>query len=223
MSQPSPDARAVVAAVDRLTTQLSAQLSRLADTRQTPTDDATTTTDDASPRMIGRWFPMSEQQAEEMNERSSLIQQWAAGAVETARADDEEQQRTARRRSLRVLLNRVNRGLALTDAEAQLLTDHVTTLITDANDGRKRAEQAEELQRIAHETSNRSEAERARAVQRAEQLAAALREVLALITPALVNGQYAFYQATDHPIAPEDYRRWCAALDGTEQPTTTEA
>ncbi|MFD8251928.1 hypothetical protein [Streptomyces werraensis] len=41
MSTPSPDARAVVAAVDRLTTQVR----RLADTRQTPTDDATTTCD----------------------------------------------------------------------------------------------------------------------------------------------------------------------------------
>ena len=42
MSQPSPDARAVVAAVDRLTTQVR----RLADTRQTPTDAPTTTADD---------------------------------------------------------------------------------------------------------------------------------------------------------------------------------
>lgn len=38
--------------------------------------------------------------------------------------------------------------------------------------------QAEELLRVAHETSNRSEAERAHAVQRAEQLATTLDEVL---------------------------------------------
>ena len=39
----------------------------------------------------------------------------------------------------------------------------------DIEDVRLRAEQAEELLRVAHETSNRSEAERARAVQRTEQ------------------------------------------------------
>lgn len=47
---------------------------------------------------------------------------------------------------------------------------------------KQRADQAEELLRIAHETSNQSEAERARAVQRAEQLAATLHDVLSHFT-----------------------------------------
>jgi hypothetical protein len=59
-----------------------------------------------------------------------------------------------------------------------------------------------------------------------DQLAAVLREVLGLFTPALVDGKYAFYQATESPIAPQDYQRWHAALQppATEEqpgPTTT--
>jgi hypothetical protein len=48
----------------------------------------------------------------------------------------------------------------------------------EAIDWQQRAEQAEDLLRIAHDTSNKSEAERARAVEHRDQLAAALREVL---------------------------------------------
>lgn len=40
---------------------------------------------------------------------------------------------TARRRSMRVLLNRLNNNLALTADEAQLLTRHVAAVICDAN------------------------------------------------------------------------------------------
>lgn len=98
---------------------------------------------------------------------------------------------------------------ALADVAVQQMADKV------------RSDQAEDLLRVAHDTSNRSEAERARAVRRAEQLAAVLREVLGLFTPALVNGKYAFYQATGSSIAPEDYQRWHAALDGTEQHNRT--
>ncbi|MFI1165609.1 hypothetical protein ACH4UM_18835 [Streptomyces sp. NPDC020801] len=42
--------------------------------------------------------------------------------------------------------------------------------VTDWENERERADQAEELLRIAHDTSNRSEAERARAVQRVERV-----------------------------------------------------
>jgi chromosome segregation ATPase len=83
-----------------------------------------------------------------------------------------------------------------------------------------RASQLDDLLRVARDTSNRSEAERARAVQHAEraeeqrdQLAAVLDEVLGLFTPALVDGKYAFYQATESPIAPQDYQRWRSVLN----------
>lgn len=56
-------------------------------------------------------------------------------------------------------IDRLRRQLALVESTARHATENLST----------RAEQAEELQRIAHETSNRSEAERTRAVQRAEQ------------------------------------------------------
>jgi hypothetical protein len=46
-----------------------------------------------------------------------------------------------------------------------------------------------------------------------ERLRATLQEILALFTPATINSTTAFYQATEHPIAPADYDRWRAALD----------
>ncbi|MFJ4649494.1 hypothetical protein ACIP6Q_39170 [Streptomyces bobili] len=161
-------------------------------------------------------------------------------AVQQAPAAGEDQTlRWARRESLLVLLTRIQHGRILTEDEARTLRHHIETEMRDADtaherarkaeravdllaDSHRRADQAEELLRVAHETSNKSEAERARAAQRAERLAAVLREVLALFAPTLMNGKYAFYQATDHPIAPHDYQRWHAALDGTEQPTTEE-
>ena len=48
---------------------------------------------------------------------------------------------------------------------------------------------------------------------RAARAEAALRQVLGLLHPVKVCGQIAFYQATEHPIAPDDYDRWRAALD----------
>jgi hypothetical protein len=68
-------------------------------------------------------------------------------------------------------------------------------------DQKQRADQVEELLAIAHETSNRSETERARAVQRAERAEAALREALDCI---ILGG--------GHPNDPADLDRWRAAL-----------
>lgn len=77
------------------------------------------------------------------------------------------------------------------------MTEHVTAntplICSDERHAAKvadleqRIQQAEELLRIAHETSNRSEAERARAVRRAEQLAAAVLRIHTL--------------ADEHPVA----------------------
>lgn len=61
-------------------------------------------------------------------------------------AADEEQQRAARRASLRVLITRVNNGLALTTDEAQLLARHVATEISDANTGYRLTAELEKTQ-----------------------------------------------------------------------------
>ncbi|MGW2379285.1 hypothetical protein [Streptomyces sp. NPDC001658] len=53
-----------------------------------------------------------------------------------APAADEDAQRTTRRQSIRVLLNRLNNGLPLGSDEAQLLTRHVASEITEANQWR---------------------------------------------------------------------------------------
>lgn len=68
--------------------------------------------------------------------------------------------------------------------------------------------------------AERAEAARACAVQRADQLAATLREVLNAFSRATVAGQTAFYQAV-HPIAPDDFERWHAALDQPPGPAAT--
>lgn len=91
---------------------------------------------------------------------------------------------------------------------------------------RTRAEQAEELLSIAHDTSNRSEAERARAVQRADQAMAAIKRVSAV-------GPELEYEATAPGMAEparevlrDAARRIRAALNGPEQhgrATATEA
>ncbi|MCI3153207.1 hypothetical protein ELQ39_15850 [Streptomyces sp. GB4-14] len=277
MSQPSPDARAVVAAVDRLTTQLSAQVRRLADTRQTPADGPSTTCDASTlgigdrhlgpcvlrdghdgpvhrgpegetwasavadtptttpgrpvagidpstepGKAVGHWFPMNEQLAEEMNERSSLIQQWAADAAMKARADDEEQQRTERRARLHNLLARADRG-HLTPGEVAALRElvdaetreadtaravahgnlrHVQMLYADLQDAHRRAEQAKaERDRYA-----RSEMEEQ---DRAEQAQAAIARVRALHVD-----DTALCRTCATPAPCNTIR----ALDGTEQP-----
>jgi DNA repair exonuclease SbcCD nuclease subunit len=106
-----------------------------------------------------------------------------------APAADEDAQRTTRRDSLRNLIDRLDRNGALAYDEGALLRQHVEAEMRESDQWRagrntmkqrgeeiernrdnwqRRAEQAEELLRVAHETSNRSETERARAVQRAE-------------------------------------------------------
>jgi hypothetical protein len=65
----------------------------------------------------------------------------------------------------------------MTDDDPYSHADLADVIRQTANSDRERAVQAEELQRIAHDTSNKSEAEHARAQQRAEQAEAALERV----------------------------------------------
>ncbi|MFG2617778.1 hypothetical protein ACGFXC_09115 [Streptomyces sp. NPDC048507] len=67
-------------------------------------------------------------------------------------------------------------------ARIHYLTAYTATLETYTAEQRVRAEQVEDLLRIAHATSNTSESERARAVQRAEHAEAALSRVRRLAT-----------------------------------------
>ncbi|MFB7597226.1 hypothetical protein [Streptomyces sp. NPDC056160] len=70
----------------------------------------------------------------------------AQQAARPAPAADEDAQRTARRRSLRVLINRVNNGVVLAPDEAQLLARHVATEICDANTARTATAELAEAQ-----------------------------------------------------------------------------
>ncbi|MFE1264425.1 hypothetical protein ACFW5X_28345 [Streptomyces albogriseolus] len=230
MTTPSPDARAVVAAVDRLTTQVR----RLADTRQTPTDDATTTCDASTLGIANRHLgpcvlrdghdgpvhrgPEGETWATVVAEAHTLADGTEAGfRAALAAAADEEQQRTERRRSLRVLLNRLNNGLPFTASEAQLLTRHVADEITDANDGRKRAEQADA---VTAETKRLLERRTTTLRERAERAEAAIERVRKALDdrPPILNAEG--QGITDYETGWRDHDAVVrAALDGTEQPT----
>ncbi|MEU3507921.1 hypothetical protein ABZ733_08315 [Streptomyces longwoodensis] len=135
---------------------------------------------------------------------------------------DEEQQRTTRRSSIRDLLDRLEYGLLLAGEKA-VLRQHVEAEIRDTDTALRRADQAEDLLRVAHETSNQSEAERASAAQRLEehrrlaahrlaeleQAQAAIKRVRALASRWGVLRAYG--------NAATELRR---ALDGAEQHTT---
>ncbi|MFC8987881.1 hypothetical protein [Streptomyces sp. NPDC057115] len=202
MSQPSPDARHVARAVDALTTQVR----RIADAVSTPAaalgDAPTTTADDGPTRRLHHWFPISQQQAEEMNESASLIQQWAAGAYVQARAAEEDAQRTARRTSLRVILDRASRGVILRTDEAALLRQHVEAEQRDADTARRNAELADA---VTAETKRLKERRTTTLRERAERAEAAIKRVRALLA-----GRWG-------AVDPDLVR---AALDGTDQPTT---
>lgn len=77
-------------------------------------------------------------------------------------------------------------GSLFAATEYDLADTVLAELAPELADRRARVEQAEELLSIAHDTSNRSEAERAAAVRRAEQAEAAVRAVRRL------HEQYAF-------------------------------
>ncbi|GGV68963.1 hypothetical protein GCM10010294_25240 [Streptomyces griseoloalbus] len=148
---------------------------------------------------------LTDQRATPTAEPHTLADGTEAGFRAALAADDEEQLRTTRRDTLLVLLSRASRGVLTTD-EAALLRQHVETEMREADTARTRAKQAEDLLQVAHATSNRSEAERARAQAALDRV----RRVAALIEAG------APWTASQQDTA----ARIRAALDGTEQPTT---
>jgi hypothetical protein len=124
---------------------------------------------------------------------------------------------------LRVLADRAARGALSLPGEGEALRRRVEQAIDRGDQLRAQRDQVEELLRVAHETSNRSEAERARAVQRAEraeeqrdQLRVTLDEVLRHFVrkghpgaPCLESGwvhedTVARWRAVLHPPAAEE-------------------
>lgn len=187
MTRLSPDVRAVVAAVDRLTTQVA----RLADARQTPTDDAPTTNGrpvvgidpSTEPSMVvAQWIPEPPGAAE----HRARVQEWAAQVTRQAPAADDDAQRTTRRQSLRIILDRASRGVILRSDEAALLRQHVAAEQRDADTARAALSQAQ----------------------------AAIDRVRALAD------EYATSDERWRPSARLTGQVFRSALDGTEQPTT---
>jgi hypothetical protein len=138
VSQPSPDAKAVVRALADLTTQVR----RLADARQsdfalTPdaADDAPTT---AACKERGPWGdahacirPAQHDGDHEAHDGCG----WRGDETNEAPATDEDSLRAARRDSLLVLLSRAERGV-LKPHEAELLRNHVEAEIHEGNTSR---------------------------------------------------------------------------------------
>lgn len=227
MTQPTPDARAVVRALDALTTQVRRVADGLWPTDQQRADDAATTgrlpvlgiDPGTNPDMVvTQWMPDPPGAAEHrarvaewitrgtrdlsVPEQASAADEdpdatcrlmvtrtcppsyrgpcgdrpcariesddptpWLDEAVKRSRpfpypsdvaedqaplraqllADEAQALRWARRESLLVLLTRLQRGRPLTEAEAGTLRHHVETEISDADDARRHASQANEV------------------------------------------------------------------------------
>ncbi|MBM7088102.1 hypothetical protein JTP67_05950 [Streptomyces sp. S12] len=203
MSQPSPDARHVARAVDALTTQVR----RLADAVSADRDDAPTTNGrpvvgvdpGAEPSMVvAQWIPEPPGAAE----HRARVQEWAAQVTRPAPAPaaDDDAQRTARRTSLRVILDRASRGVILRTDEAALLRQHVEAEQRDADTARRNAELADA---VTAETKRLKERRTTTLRERAERAEAAIKRVRALLA-----GRWG-------AVDPDLVR---AALDGTEQP-----
>lgn len=166
---------------------------------------------------ITHWHPLSEQLAGERQELAGMVGAFVDAQVQQARVADEDAQRTTRRDSLLVLLARADR-LVLRPRDAEQLRQHVEAEMREADTARTRAEQAEELVGVAHETSNRSEAARAEE----ERLRLALAAERDRWKERAEEAQAAIERAEAfaHELRHKDARRLLAALDGTEQPTT---
>lgn len=216
MSQPSPDAKAVVRAAEALTTQVR----RIADALETPAvrydvaahDDPTTGDDDAVAPTCWHTEPGSPCDWDRCRQPDRL----AAGDPGTdpattpplgpqlRAAAEEDAQRTTRRDSLRNLLDRLDRSTVHHYDEAQLLRQHIETEIREADTARSVAAGNKRHVQVMYGelTAAQAAIERARA-----ECAAIAREVY---------GQH----DEDDDGKREAVGRVIAALDGTEPPTT---
>lgn len=157
----------------RAVANLTTQVRRIADAMTTPVaeavDDVTATPDDAPTTVklgswvygcpTGRHVAHSEMDCAEADEWKATFDEWMSSAVArfvsvvvtpvVEQDDDEDALRTARRRSLRVLLNQLNTGAPLTPEEAQFLARHVAEEIVEGNTERRKAGRLnEELARV---------------------------------------------------------------------------
>ena len=243
MSQTSPDARAVVRALDALTTQVR----RLADAHQTPTDDTPTTADDGPRCLCGDpieqtgdpayWIHSPGSDTPCLDARPALPARKVAHHIpaeayaawtEQAPDADEDAQRTARRDSLRNLLARLDRRQLHGD-ETDLLRQHVEAEIRDADTVRAVARgNLRHFRTIAAELEQEQAASRGLAGKIREQ-----REFLAGVRGELAEAQAAIARVRAECAAMErDMQgseddgmrtaivRVLAALDGTDQTTT---
>jgi hypothetical protein len=228
------------------------------------TDQAPAAAEPRPARVVKHSGPMSEQRFEEMRENAEHLTGWIDEQVAKTRAADEDALRATRRESARIILDRATRGIALRSDESALLRQHfdaetrehdtaravaagnkrhvqtivpeIDRLTAELGDYERRGEQLEELLRVAHETSNRSETERAAAVKRAEQADAVTAETKRLLERRTTTLRERAERAEaaiervrallprdpreDEQIVPVSYPQLRTALDGTEQPTT---
>lgn len=222
MSQPSPDARRVARAVDALTTQVR----RIADAVSADRDDEPTTNGrpvvgidpGTEPSMVvAQWIPEPPGAAE----HRARVQEWAAQVTRPAPAPavDDDAQRTARRASLRVILDRASRGVILRTDEAALLRQHVDAEQRDADTARERLARAER----AAEQTKRAYDQRATELEQAQAATDRVRRVLQDVLATFAAGAAAGEPVTylpPHPVPRQTFERWAAALDGTAQRVT---
>ncbi|MFC9465186.1 hypothetical protein [Streptomyces coelicoflavus] len=230
---PNREVRAVVAAVDRLTTQVR----RLADAKSTPVvvgEMETVGTCDASTHGLGaatlgpcilRYQHDGPVHQDETGVRWSTAVA-AADDAPTTTADDDTL-RFMRRESLLVLLTRLQRGRALTEDEAGTLRHHVETEIREANTARAELEQAQ----AAIERVRALRDPIAEAIEQADYSGSMRRGDLAdSVMPVILAALDGTNQPAGCPCHTSDERcsgcgrcpNVCHGCDGTDQPTTKE-
>jgi hypothetical protein len=212
MSTTSPDARAVVRAAEAMTTQLRRIADALTAPRVVDLNGLRTTPDDGvrvpCPDCSGAPLFRPDEITDHIVSQHTGEQRAPAADENAQGATDEEQTlRLLRRESLLVLLTRLQRGRNLSQAEADTLRQHVETEIREADTARAVARSnLRHVQLLVPEL---------------EQAQAAIERVRAVVTRA---AQTTAAGISDHDIGRYDMAvAVLAALDGTEQPTTTEA
>jgi hypothetical protein len=208
MSAISRDGRAIVEAVNRVSTQVG----RLVDALAAGTDAPTTTADD------GARYRLAQARNAAALHRQGLISDSELNAVIGADAEapaaDEDAQRTTRRNSLLNLLDRLDLTRTLTPEERTLLRRHVEAETREHDTARSVARS--NLRHVKTLVPELENADRIRAeVQRdRDQHAAALRDILSTFALARAeNGAVLGY--TGPTVDPEQFERWRSVVAPT--------
>lgn len=232
--QPDPNAESLVAAVDRLTTQARRIADALTLTYDGTPDDSPTTPDDGpcaqhpGAPVIGGMCGACTQYPADMRPAlasdEDQAQRWARREPLLVLLTRIQRGRPLTEDEATLLRQHIEAEMRDADTAREKTVDLAETykaerrrgdaLAEERNEAWAEREQLRDLLRSENQRANAAIDREHTAEQAAEeaqrerdQQAAVLAEVLRHFTPALVNGQYAFFQAQE-PVSVEEFQRW---------------